>query len=199
MRVAVQPGRRDDVQSGRLRDGCEPVKVSAEADRRPVDERPGARGHQRSRFDDRLVELGELLSRLGRSDEEEMLVRVAGAELVRLDVAADGTNDHGPGSLVWYAAEKSGSAWRRKQPSFAPSSRSRVARAKLRSALLGKIRRARALTPVGAREVVGARPPRRNSCETPKVHGFSRASRLGALFASRRSITQDPAPVRSPP
>ena len=77
MRVAVQARGGDDVQAGRAGDPLEPVEVAAEADRRPVDERAAAGGDERLRLLDRLLDVGELVARLRRRDEEQVLVRVA--------------------------------------------------------------------------------------------------------------------------
>jgi hypothetical protein len=90
----MKAGRSDDVESGAPRDGGEPVDVTAEAERRPIDECASTCADERPRLGDRLVEVEELVARLSRRVQEQMLVCVAGAELGRADVPEHRSNDH---------------------------------------------------------------------------------------------------------
>jgi predicted small metal-binding protein len=92
----VQPGGRHDLQAGCLGDDPEAVQVASKAERRPVDERAAACGNERLRLLDCLRDVVELVARLGRGDEEQMLVGIARPELDGLDVAKDRANDLAP-------------------------------------------------------------------------------------------------------
>ena len=94
--VAMEAGRRDDVQPGGARDGGEPVEVAPDAERSPVHERPPARLDERARFRDRLVDVREVVARLRGRGEKEVLMRIAGAELARRDVPENRPDDHAP-------------------------------------------------------------------------------------------------------
>ena len=96
VRVTMDAGRGDDVQAGRLGDRPQGAGVAAEPDRRPVDEGGRAGGRERPCLLDRPLDVGELLLRLDRRREEEMVVRVGWPQLSRRDVAADGTHDPHP-------------------------------------------------------------------------------------------------------
>ena len=62
VRLAMDTGRRDDVEAGRARHGAQPLEVAAEADRRPVDVGRRAGSGERRDLLDRPVEVVELLS-----------------------------------------------------------------------------------------------------------------------------------------
>jgi len=91
--VTVQARRSDHVQPRRLRDRDEPVEVPAETERRPLDERRRSRGDERPRLLGRRGDVVELLPRLQRRRQEEVLVRIAGAKLPGSDVAPDRADD----------------------------------------------------------------------------------------------------------
>jgi hypothetical protein len=93
VRVAVGAGRGDDMQTRRARDLEQALRIAPEPERRPVHERAAARGGERARLLDRLAHVEEVLPRLDRRGEEEVLVRVARPELRRIDVAGDRPHD----------------------------------------------------------------------------------------------------------
>ena len=92
--VAVEAGRSDDVESGLPCDRGEGVDITAEAQRRPVDERASTCSDERLRLGDRLVEVEEPVARLRRRVQEKMLVCVARAEVGGVDVPEHRADDH---------------------------------------------------------------------------------------------------------
>ena len=95
----MQAGSRDDVEAGRAGDALEPVEIASQADRCPVDEGAPAGCDERRCLGEREVDVGELVARLRRRDEEQVLVRVARAQGLRGDVAQDGADDHAAQSV----------------------------------------------------------------------------------------------------
>ena len=78
----VKAGAGDDVEPGRARHGDESVEVAAETERRPLDERGGSGGSQRTDVLDRRVEVVQLLAGKQRRREEDVLVGGARPELL---------------------------------------------------------------------------------------------------------------------
>ena len=85
--VAVETGGRDDVQPARPRRLREAVEVAAEADRRPLRDGVGSRRAERACVVRGGLPVVELVTLQQRRHEEQMLVRVAPAELRGLHVA----------------------------------------------------------------------------------------------------------------